>query len=136
MSSNPQQTGNPEDIAKLRAAEVMVNLGAYLDDRLSADEARDRPKHQVLARALLDALETGVVHQGDRLPSEQVLTAMTPFSLGTVQKAMKSLMLGGYIDRKTGAVTEIDELRLPMCGVSDAVKSEIRKAMVHAGLIN
>ena len=29
-----------------------------------------------------------------------------------------------------------DEVRLPMSGVSDSAKTEIRKAMVHAGLIN
>ena len=81
----------------VRAARVITDLDEFLKQTLprSADSG---PKYAQLHAALVQAIESGVVTEGDKLPSEIELTSMTPFSLGTVQKALKALMEDGLVD--------------------------------------
>ena len=51
---------------------------------------------------MIAAIEDGHWRDGDKLPTEQVLAETTPFSLGTVQKAVGSLVSEGYVQRKRG----------------------------------
>lgn len=64
-------------------------------------------KHEVLKRAIITAIEDGYWKDGDKLPTEKVLAAITPFSLGTVQKAIGSLVQEGMVRRKRGLGTFI-----------------------------
>lgn len=89
----------------LRAARVITALEQYLASELAAPADAAVPKHVQLSAALVRALKDGIVIEGDKLPSEAELTAMTPYSLGTVQKAVKSLQHEGLVLRKTGVGT-------------------------------
>lgn len=61
-----------------------------------------RPKYQRLVAALIDAIQHGAWRPGDRLPAEEELTQLTPFSLGTVQRAMRDLSEQGLVVRQHG----------------------------------
>jgi len=62
----------------------------------------------------MSAIAAGVVGEGEKLPSETALTLMTPFSLGTVQKALRALMQDGFIARKPGVGTVVRAWRQSM----------------------
>jgi len=61
-----------------------------------------RPKYQRLADTLVEAIKRGLWRPGDRLPAEEELTSMTPFSLGTVQRALRDLADQGLVVRQHG----------------------------------
>lgn len=63
-------------------------------------EANAAPKYAILRDALIAAIEDGHWKSGDQLPNELELTAMTPYSLGTVQRAIQSLVAEGFVTRK------------------------------------
>lgn len=98
----------------VRAAKVTAAMTRYLDARFGAGSIIKAPKHARLAEALSRAVTDGVVGEGDKLPSESELTQMTPFSLGTVQKALKSLMADGLVARKPGVGTIVRHFRKSM----------------------
>ncbi len=62
--------------------------------------AHGGPKYRILRDALIAAIEDGYWEVGDRLPTELELTAMTPYSLGTVQRAIQALVAEGFVTRK------------------------------------
>jgi len=92
----------------IRAAKVVTLLDGFLSHELSAGD-RTLPKYMQLRNALVRAIEKGVVVAGDKLPSEAELTSISPYSLGTVQKALKSLMDVGLVKRKTGVGTIVHQ---------------------------
>lgn len=61
-----------------------------------------RPKYQRLVDALVEAFRRGVWRPGDRLPPEEDLTQLTPYSLGTVQRALRALAEQGLVVRQHG----------------------------------
>jgi GntR family transcriptional regulator len=61
-----------------------------------------KPKYVRVADTLVDAIRQGVWRPGDRLPAEEELTQLTPYSLGTVQKALKTLVDQGLVRRQHG----------------------------------
>ena len=61
-----------------------------------------RPKYQRLADTLIEAIKQGYWRPGDRLPGEQDLAQLTPFSLGTVQRALRNLADQGLLVRQHG----------------------------------
>lgn len=61
-----------------------------------------RPKYLRLASVLMDGMRKGVWRPGDRLPPEEELTALTPFSLGTIQRALRDLADQGLVLRQHG----------------------------------
>jgi GntR family transcriptional regulator len=67
--------------------------------------SEDKPKHEQLRDALVDAIEHGYWEEGAQLPTEAQLTELTPFSLGTVQRAIRSLVNEGVVQRKRGTGT-------------------------------
>lgn len=69
---------------------------------LNMPDRSGRPKYQRLADALVDAIRNGVWRPGDRLPAEEELTQLTPFSLGTVQRALRDLSEQGLVIRQHG----------------------------------
>lgn len=70
------------------------------------------PKYAQLRRALAAAIDDGYWKTGNRLPTELELAAMVPFSLGTVQKAIRALVEEGRLRRIKGQGTfVVDERR-------------------------
>ena len=69
---------------------------------LQLPDRTGRPKYQRLADVLVDAIRQGVWRPGDRLPPEEELTSLTPFSLGTVQRALRDLSEQGLVVRQHG----------------------------------
>ncbi|VTU30461.1 GntR family transcriptional regulator [Variovorax sp. PBL-E5] len=73
-----------------------------LFDVLKQPDRTGLPKYQRLANTLLDAIRRGLWRPGDRLPAEEELAQMTPFSLGTVQRALRDLADQGLVIRQHG----------------------------------
>lgn len=71
--------------------------------------AKNLPRYIQLRDAIISAIEDGFWHQGEKLPSEIDLTRSTPFSLGTVQRALKALVDEGILKRIQGAGTFVLE---------------------------
>lgn len=70
--------------------------------RFRAPRDTGRPKYAELRYTLLAAIEAGHWKPGDKLPTELDLTRLTPFSLGTVQRALRTLVEDGSIVRRQG----------------------------------
>lgn len=85
-------------------------LERFLGERLQ-DRNGPEPKYKVLHNALMEAIQQGVVAKETRLPTETELTRITPFSLGTVQRALKNLVDAGIIVRKPGVGTIVSPWR-------------------------
>lgn len=62
------------------------------------------PKYARLVAAIKGAIADGALETGERLPTENEFTDAVPYSLGTVQKALKELVDLGVLSRsrKTG----------------------------------
>lgn len=67
------------------------------------------PKYQRLTNVMLAALKRGFWRPGDRLPAEQELVELTRFSLGTVQRALSTLVDQGVLVRRHGLGSFIAE---------------------------
>ena len=63
------------------------------------------PKYVQLREVLILAIRDGFMPQGTKLPPEVQLSKLTPYSLGTVQKALKDLAEAGYLIRRQGLGT-------------------------------
>lgn len=72
------------------------------------------PKYARLRAILLEAIENGYWKSGAKLPTEQELARLTPFSLGTVQRALRALVEEGIVVRLQGSGTFVAENRKPM----------------------
>lgn len=72
------------------------------------------PKHEKLSRALSTAIAQGFWAPGARLPSEAELTAATPCSLGTVQRALRRLADDGVIERRRRSGTVVADFNRAM----------------------
>jgi GntR family transcriptional regulator len=96
--------------ARIRAG----TLGSYVADGLGSADDGAEPKHKLLFNVLARAIADGVIGAGERLPTETALTALTPFSLGTVQKALGALVEHGYVERKRAVGTIVRAWRQEM----------------------
>ncbi|MBA1187085.1 GntR family transcriptional regulator [Stutzerimonas nitrititolerans] len=72
------------------------------------------PKYAQLREALLAAINDGYWGPGTQLPNESTLATITPFSLGTVQKALRELVDSKRIVRRHGHGTFVAEAAVPM----------------------
>ena len=70
-----------------------------------------RPKYADLRQALLTAIDAGHWKPGDKLPTEIELTHLTPYSLGTVQRALRELADEGLLIRTQGSGTYVAQGR-------------------------
>jgi GntR family transcriptional regulator len=75
---------------------------------------RGLPKYARLREALVGAIDSGYWMSGDRLPTEAELVRCTPFSLGTVQRALRSLVEEGMVTRAQGSGTFVAQSRQQM----------------------
>jgi len=82
------------------------NLDAHLPaefiDRYQPADIPGLPKYAQLREALLAAIDDGYWAPGQRIPNEAVIAASTPYSLGTVQKALNELVQTGVVIRHRG----------------------------------
>ncbi|WP_235024892.1 GntR family transcriptional regulator [Caballeronia arvi] len=69
---------------------------------LTRPDRSGAPKYIRLTNALIDAISAGHWKVGDKLPTEEQLAELTPFSLGTVQRALKNLVDQGIVVRQHG----------------------------------
>jgi DNA-binding GntR family transcriptional regulator len=67
-----------------------------------------------LSDALAAAIDRGVWRPGDRLPTEEVLAASLPFSLGTIQRALRMLVADGVLVRRHRSGTFVAARRRAM----------------------
>lgn len=67
------------------------------------------PKYAQLREILFSAIREGHWRPGDKLPTEAELTRHTPFSLGTVQRALRALVDEGLVVRSQGSGTFVAE---------------------------
>lgn len=68
------------------------------------------PKHVILREAMIAAIQDGHWKYGDRLPTELELIQLTPYSLGTVQRAVQGLVTEGFVTRKQGRGTFVAQV--------------------------
>jgi len=85
----------------------------FLDEYLSAGIS-GLPKYVQLREALRSAIKDGNWGPGAQLPPEAELARAVPFSLGTVQKALKALVEEGVVVRRQGHGTFVAEERRRM----------------------
>ena len=71
-------------------------------------------KYAQLREILVAAVSAGHWKPGDKLPTESELTRLTPFSLGTVQRALRALVDEGLVVRTQGSGTFVAEGRAPI----------------------
>lgn len=62
-------------------------------------------KHELVSDAIVEAIESGVLREGDRLPSEEEIAAQHNVSVGTIQKTLTRLAHAGLIRREHGRGT-------------------------------
>lgn len=72
------------------------------------------PKYAQLRDMLVAAIHAGHWKAGEKLPTEMELTRHTPYSLGTVQRAYRSLVEDGVVRRSQGSGTFVEEGRRPI----------------------
>lgn len=71
-------------------------------------------KYAQLREMFHAALKAGHWKPGDRLPTEAELANLSPFSLGTVQRALRALVDEGLVVRTQGSGTFVAESRAPI----------------------
>lgn len=74
------------------------------------------PKHIALREALASAISDGFWAPGSKLPTEAELAATTPYSLGTVQRALRGLVERGLVERRRGYGTYVPDRRRQLEG--------------------
>jgi DNA-binding GntR family transcriptional regulator len=72
------------------------------------------PKYAQLRQTLLAAIEGGLWKRGAKLPTEQELARDMPYSLGTIQRALRGLVDDGLLVRMQGQGTFVGEGRKAM----------------------
>jgi len=78
------------------------DLKAFIDERIAAGADGSQAKYRTLYWGLVDAIKNGIVPAQSKLPTENQMTALTPFGLGTVQRALTALADNGFVVRKPG----------------------------------
>lgn len=81
-----------------------------LEDRLRRAQTSGIPKYVVLRETLLDLIRAGRWKPGDRFPTEDELLARTPYSLGTVQRALRCLVDKRILIRRQGLGSFVADL--------------------------
>ena len=83
-------------------------------EKFGRQPIRGLPKYAVLREAIAGAIEHGYWKIGEKLPTEAELVRCTPFSLGTVQRALRSLVEEGIVTRAQGSGSFVSESRQQM----------------------
>lgn len=83
-------------------------------ERYRPTEIPGLPRYALLRETLLAAIDSGHWPPGARIPNEAALAISTPYSLGTVQKAMRELVQAGVVVRRRGEGTFVARHRVSM----------------------
>ncbi|MCI5078118.1 GntR family transcriptional regulator [Oricola sp.] len=78
---------------------------------VSNDSVPTKAKHQRISEEILTAIEEGRWLPGDQLPAEDQLAAEMGASLGTMQRALRSLVQMGVVERHHGRGTFVSGAR-------------------------
>jgi GntR family transcriptional regulator len=89
------------NLGRKNRVEPTSRVIAHLE-RVRWADAAGKAKYLLLKDALLDAIRADGGAIGERLPTEVELARVTPFSLGTVQRAVRALVEDGYVNRRQG----------------------------------
>lgn len=95
-------------------ARTPAPYGPDLLARYAPPSVAGLPKYAQLRETIAAAIAAGHWKPGDRLPTEAEFTRQTPFSLGTVQKALRALVEEGLINRAQGSGSFVTEPRQPI----------------------
>ena len=106
-------TGRTAEAARTRLMKKNASIHDFLE-KYHARAAGDLPKYAQLQQALAAAIDEGLWKPGEQLPGESQLTRMTPFSLGTVQKAVNRLVQDGRVVRLHGRGTFVAARKKPV----------------------
>ncbi len=98
MSTPPRKPSPPEESGTVDVLERFTPAGVP-----------GLPKYVQLREMLYNAIHAGHWRPGDKLPTETELTRLTPFSLGTVQRALRALVDEGLVVRSQGSGTFVAE---------------------------
>ena len=90
------------------------SIEQWLPARLDASRSAGTPKYVHLRNVLAHAIAEGKLAAGHKLPPEEALTEVAGLSLGTVQKALRSLVDDGLVTRKAGIGTFVAASDKPM----------------------
>jgi DNA-binding GntR family transcriptional regulator len=71
----------------------------------SSEAGSNLPKYQHLRAAVVAAIRDGHWKEGEKLPTEEQLVEITGYSLGTIQRAVRTLAEDGTLMRKQGSGT-------------------------------
>ena len=86
--------------------------------RCRESAASDMPKYRRLMVAIHDAITSGIVSPGDRIPTEKDMASTLPFALGTVQKALNGLVAQGLLRRNRRSGTFVSDAARPLDDMS------------------
>jgi len=92
----------------------MTDLVGFVRSRL--EESPHGPRSAMLARAIEEAVRTGVVSAGDALPAERGLCEALGVSRTTLRHAFQILADAGLLDRRLGAGTFVSRMVTPPVG--------------------
>lgn len=101
---------------------------------MSVDLDSDVPINQQLYEQIVDAVATGVLGVGSRLPSTRQLAEQFGINFHTVNKAYSRLHQQGFIrlSRRTGAVVLRDGSALPDDGFVEEWRHRLRPILAEA----
>ncbi len=90
---------------KTKTAAAPAKLAALASSlgRTGAGNGGALPRHAQLRMALLSSINAGHWTAGERLPTETELVVVTGLSLGTVQRALRTLTDEGVVQRQQGS---------------------------------
>ena len=80
----------------------------------------EKPLHSLLSMAIVQCIRQGDWVAGDRIPTESELIELSGFSLGTVQRALRSLTNDGTLVRKQGSGSFVNDQPQPIIDVAHA----------------
>jgi GntR family transcriptional regulator len=93
-----------------RPAESAPALTKDLKELLRQSRTSGVPKYVLLRESLLDLIKAGRWRPGDKFPTEDELLAHTPYSLGTVQRALRCLVDKRILIRRQGLGSFVADL--------------------------
>jgi len=109
----PHPVDRAESRRPLGAAARQLRSDAFFE-KFGRVSIRGLPKYARLREAIVAAIDSGYWVTGDRLPTEAEFVRCTPFSLGTVQRALRSLVEEGIVTRTQGTGTFVAQSRQQM----------------------
>ena len=100
-------------LLSLERGEAMLNdERPAVFNQLLRSSTNGIPKYRLLMDAITQGIASGYWKAGDKLPTEDDLVEMIPFSLGTIQRALRILADQGVVVREHGLGTFVAESHL------------------------